>query len=264
MSDSPSKASFEATFEQRAANSQSLPDWSARDKLALACRMLAADGHESGVAGQITCRADESGDEPGSIWTLRFGLGFDEASTSAFIRVGQDLETLEGEGTPNPATRFHLWVYRERPDVTCIVHTHPPAISALSMLGEPLAVAHMDATVFHNDCAWLETWPGLPIADDEGRIISAALGNKHAILLAHHGQLAAGETIEQAAVLGLMMERVARTQLAARAVGPIKPIDPASAQVSHDFLHKPLIMNTTFAYYARRVLRSAPEVLDGG
>ena len=59
--------------------------------------------------------------------------------------------------------------------------------------------------------------------------------------------------------MALMMERVARTQLLARAVGPLRAIDPASAQVSHDFLHKPLVMNTTFAYYARRVLRQSGD-----
>jgi len=214
MSEAESKAAFEATFEKRAGATVAMPAWSNQQKLALTCRLLAADGHESGVAGQITCRAKEQG----SFWTLKFGLGFDEATSADFIRVGQDLETLEGEGTPNPATRFHLWVYKARPDLNCIVHTHPPAVSALSMIGEPLAVAHMDATLFHDDCAWLESWPGLPIADDEGRIISAALGDKHAILLAHHGQLSAGKTIQQAAVLALMFERVARTQLAARAM----------------------------------------------
>lgn len=258
ITDAETKAGFEATFERRAGGVAAMPAWSDRQKLALTCRVLAADGHESGVAGQITCRAEQ----PGSFWTLKFGLGFDEATSSDFIRVGQDLETLEGEGTPNPATRFHLWVYKSRPDLNCIVHTHPPAVSALSMIGEPLAVAHMDATLFHDDCAWLESWPGLPIADDEGHIISAALGDKHAILLAHHGQLSAGKTIQQAAVLGLMFERVARTQLAARAIGNIRPIDAASAKESHDFLHKPLIMDTTFAYYARRVLKLSPETVS--
>ena len=60
----------------------------------------------------------------------------------------------------------------------CIVHTHPPAVSALSMVGEPLVVAHMDATPFYNDCAYLPQWPGPPIGDNEGEVISAALGRE--------------------------------------------------------------------------------------
>jgi L-fuculose-phosphate aldolase len=54
------------------------------------------------------------------------------------------------------------------------------------MVGEELAVAHMDATPFFNDCAYLADWPGVPIADEEGQIISAALGEKRAILLDVH------------------------------------------------------------------------------
>ena len=133
-----------AYFDQRVAQEMDkhlhAPEWSVKQK-------LAAEGHESGLAGQISARAEP----PGSFWTLRFGLGFDEATEDTLIRVDDDLGTLEGEGIPNPATRFHLWVYRTRPDVNCIVHTHPPCISALSMVGEPLAIAHMDATPFFDD-----------------------------------------------------------------------------------------------------------------
>ena len=51
-----------------------LPEWSPRQKLALTCRILAAEGHDSGLAGQATIR----GDAPGTYYMLRFGLGFDE------------------------------------------------------------------------------------------------------------------------------------------------------------------------------------------
>src|SRR3546814_73976 len=101
------------------------------------------------------------------------------------------MHVLDGEGMANPAVRFHFWVYRRRPDVNCIVHTHPPYVSALSMTGRALSISHMDATPFADDCAFLAEWPGLPIADNEGDIISAALGARRTILLAHHGFLAA-------------------------------------------------------------------------
>lgn len=251
-------------FDQRVAREMNeylhCPDWSVRQKLALTCQLLAAEGHESGLAGQITARAAQ----PGSFWTLRFGSGFDEAMEDTLIRVDDDLVTLEGEGMPNPATRFHLWVYRARPDVHCIVHTHPPYISALSMVGERLAVAHMDATPFHNDCAYLADWPGVPIADDEGRIISEALGDKRAILLAHHGQLVACGSVEEAAVLAVMIERVAKTQVLARSIGPIQPIKPELAKGAHDFLLKPSIVGATFFYFARRILRRMPDCINGG
>ena len=150
------------------------PEWSVRQKLALTARMLAAEEHASGLAGQITAR----GEGPGTMWTARFGLGFEEVRARDFLLVDADLKVVRGDGMANPSNRFHLWIYRARPDVHCIVHTHPPYCSALSMLGVPLRAAHMDTAMFHEDCAWLETWPGPPIGDEEGELISEALGEK--------------------------------------------------------------------------------------
>jgi len=234
------------------------PTWDARQKVALTCRMLAAEGHESALAGQITAR----GEKPGTYHMLTFGLGFDEACASNIILVDDDLNLLEGEGMPNPSNRFHLWIYRHRPDVHCIVHTHPPYVSALSTLGEALAVAHMDHTMFHDDCAYLPEWPGVPIGDEEGELINAALGGKRAILLAHHGQLVACGTVEEAAVMSVFMERAARLQVLARAIGPIRPIRPELAREAHDYRLKPKAVGATFHYFARRVLKSAPETLE--
>ena len=104
---------------------------------------------------------------------------------------------------PNPANRFHLWIYRHRPQVNAIVHTHPPHVSALSMLGVPLNAPHMDTSMFYEDCAWMPEYPGVPIGDEEGRLIHESLGDKRAILLGHHGQLAACPTIEEATMLAI-------------------------------------------------------------
>lgn len=233
-------------------------NWTLKQKLALTCRMLAREGHASGLAGQITAR----GDEAGVFWTIRLGLGLDEITAGNLIRCDDDLIPLDEDGMPNPATRFHLWLYRARPEANCIVHTHPPHCSALSMLGEELAVAHMDATPLHGEVAFLRHWPGVPVADEEGRLISEALGHaKRAILLAHHGQLVACDTVERAAVMAITMERAARLHLEARAAGAIKPIDPALAEEAHDYRHQDKHIDASFGYYARQVLRDEPECL---
>ena len=234
------------------------PEWDIRQKLALACRILAQEGHESALAGQLTAR----GAKPGTYHMLRFGLGFDEASASSILLVDDDLNVLEGEGMPNPSNRFHLWIYRERPDVNCIIHTHPPYVSALSVVGEALAVAHMDHTMFHDDCAYLPEWPGVPIGDEEGEIISKAIGNKRSILLAHHGQLVACASAEEATVMAVFIERAAKLQVMARAIGPIRPVRPELAKEAHDYRLKPRAVDATFAYFARRVLRTQAECLE--
>ena len=218
-----------------------------RQVLAQACRILAAEGHESGLAGQVTAR----GDKPGTWWTLDFGTGFEEATPDRMILVDEDLTPLSGGG-PNPGVRFHIWIYRKRADVNAIVHTHAPYASALAATGKPLKTIHMDSAMLHG-CAHLAEWPGVPLGDEEGRIISGALGEAKTILLANHGLLAAGSSVEEAAYLAVFFERAARMQLRAMGAGGFKEVMPALAAEAREFLLQPSIVRATFAYWARRI-----------
>lgn len=251
------KSEYQRQTHERMERHFVVPNWSVRQKLALACRMLAADGHDSGLAGQLSAR----GERPGSYYMLRFGLGLDEATPDNLLLVDDDLNVLDGDGMPNPSNRFHLWIYRAKPQVRSIMHTHPPHVSALSMIGVPLAAAHMDTSLFYEDCAWLPQWPGIPIGDEEGRIISDAIGDKRSILLAHHGQLCACATIEEAAVMSLFIERAARLQLLAMGAGTVRAIDPDMGREAHDYRLKERAIAATFYYYARRALRHDPDCL---
>ena len=216
-------------------------------KLVLAARILARNGHATSLAGQLTVRA-----EPGRWWTLPLGMGFEEASEETLLCVDENVRTVEGAGIPNPAVRFHVWVYIARPDAHAIVHTHPPAVSALSMLDRPLRCANMDAMMLYDDCAWLREWPGVPVADEEGRIISEALGDKSAILLAHHGLLTVGRSVEEATYLAYNFELAARMQLEAEAAGEIRDVDPGHGLEARRFLRQESIVNASFERLARR------------
>jgi len=214
--------------------------------LAACCRILARENHESGLAGQVSARAEK----PGTWWTLEFGYGFDEATAARMVLVDEDLKPLSG-GRPNPGVRFHVWIYRKRPDVQAIVHTHAPHASALASTGKALKTIHMDSAMLHG-AAHLPEWPGVPVADDEGRIISGALGNAKTILLANHGLLAAGASVEEATYLAVFFERAARMQLMAMAAGGFKEVKPELAEEARAFLLQPSIVRGTFAYWSRR------------
>jgi L-fuculose-phosphate aldolase len=233
-----------------------LAAWSEPEQLLLAARILARDGHCPTLAGQITQRLAD-----GTFRTLPLGVGFEEARPRHLLRVNDNLDVVEGAGIPNPAVRFHLWIYRKRPDVMAIVHTHPPKASALAMIGRPLIASHMDTSCLYEDCAYLPEWPGVPVADEEGRLISAALGDKRCILLAHHGILATGRNIVEATYLAVSMELAARLQLDAEAAGVVKPVVPAFGHSAHDFMLKPAIVAATFAMWARRALREDASAL---
>ncbi|MCP2518022.1 aldolase [Achromobacter mucicolens] len=234
------------------------PQWTLRERLALTCRILFDGGHDSGLAGQITARADA----PDRYFTQRLGLGFDEITASNLLLVDEDLRVQERGGMPNPANRFHSWIYRARPDVNCIIHTHPLHVASLSMLEVPLEVSHMDNCPLYGDVAFLKDWPGVPVGNEEGEIISKALGSKRAILLSHHGMLIAAGSVEEACVLALQFERAARMQLLAMAAGKIQPIPPELGREAHDWILTPKRSQVGFSYYARRALRTHPDVLS--
>ncbi|PYH97629.1 class II aldolase/adducin domain-containing protein [Aspergillus ellipticus CBS 707.79] len=244
-------------FDQRATAEMErnlhIRERSPTERLACACRIIGRQEEDAGLAGQISARSARGED---IYWTLRFGLGFDEANPEDFIEVDKDLHTISGTGMANPATRFHLWVYKARPDINSIIHTHSPWASALAATGQGITVAQMDMTPLYDDCALLNQWPGVPIADQEGVIISAALGSKRSIILANHGQLTTGRTIEEATFLSVIVERAARLQPRATAYGPIQPVDGTLAKEAHDYLLQERHVFATFDYWFRQVERA--------
>ena len=227
---------------------QKQQSFSIQEKLVFACKILGVNGHGENLAGQISVRSDE---KPDCFITPRIGPGFGQVTIEDICLIDSEVNVIDSGHAVNPALRFHMWLYRARPDLRCLIHTHPPYASALSMTGQPLVVAHMDTAMFYNDCAYLAEWPGVPFSDDEGRIISEAIGDKKSILLAHHGILTTGASIEEATYLAVMLERAARLQLMAQSVGTIQEISPEHAQDARDFLLKPGIVNASFNAWAK-------------
>jgi L-fuculose-phosphate aldolase len=230
--------------------------WTVKEKVALACRILCSHGHESGLAGQITARG-----AGGVFLTQRLGCGMSEVTASSLLQVDEELRVVEGAGMANPANRFHAWLYRVREDVRCIVHTNPPYTSALSMLGTPLVISHMDGCALYENVGFLDHWPGVPVGNEEGRLIAGALGQKSAALLAHHGVVIAGRSIEEACVLALQFERAAFLHITASSAGRILPLPHDLAVEARDWLLTRPRVEATFAYYARRELARDPQCL---
>ncbi len=242
------KATLVDIAQQRMASSLSLPAWSVHQKVAATCRILFGHGHDSGLAGQITAR----GEQANTFVTQRLGLGFDEIEVDNLLTVDENLDVLSGTGMANPANRFHSWIYRARPDVHCIVHTHPMHVCALSITGTPLKVAQMDACMLYDDVAFLPRWPGVPVGNEEGESITRALGQKRALIMAHHGLVVACSSVEEACIIAIQCERAARMQLLAMSAAQINDLDPDLAREAHDWiLHKQRI-GAAFHYFARR------------
>jgi L-fuculose-phosphate aldolase len=220
---------------------------SIKKKIAYACEILAEFGHESGLAGQITAKI--SGDR---YITQALGAGLAESNERTLLEVDKQLTVIGGEGIPSPANRFHISLYEARSDITCVVHTHPLYTSALSMLGVPLIISHMDTCILYDDVGFLREWPGVPVSYDEGEVISEALGDKSAALLAHHGLVVVANSVEKACILAMQFERAAKLQIIASAAGAIQPIDAELAREAKQWTGNSSRISATFNGLVKR------------
>ena len=101
----------------------------------------------------------------------------------------------------------------------------------------------------------------MPLANEEGDLIARALGQKRSILLAHHGLLTTGKSLEEAVYLAVLLEHAAQLQVHASSIGAVRPVNSQRSQEAHDFLLRDKLVNSTFDYWARRMARKYPEAL---
>lgn len=224
--------------------------WDLKASFSLGSRLLAQEGHSRALLGQFTAR-----DGHGNYLTVPFGNGLDEADETTLVHFDNDLQPQDGAPMVNPGVRFHVWIYRCRPDVQAIVHTHPPAAVALSMTHERLRINSMDAAMLYDSVGYLDHWPGTPEGDAEGEIISEALGQHDALLLCNHGLLTVGSSIQEAVYRAIFFEWTAAAQLRARAVGDLKEVEEASARSAHHAMTRQTYINATVAYLYRKAQR---------
>jgi ribulose-5-phosphate 4-epimerase/fuculose-1-phosphate aldolase len=210
----PTPPSFSSVEEERLHRKQ---------RLAAAFRMFSKCGFDEGVAGHITARDPELTDH---FWVNPFGMHFGQIRVSDLLLVNDAGEVVEG-GRPVNAAAFaiHSQVHRARPDVVAAAHAHSLYGKSWSSLGRLLDPITQDACAFYGDHALFDDYTGVVLDLEEGRRISAALGERKSVILRNHGLLTVGGSVDEAAWWFLTMERSCQAQLLAEAAGTPVLID---------------------------------------
>nr|WP_239028380.1 class II aldolase/adducin family protein [Pseudonocardia acidicola] len=139
------------------------------------------------------------------------------------IIVDLDGRLLEGGpgGTDRPPAEvfIHTEIYRARPDVGCVVHTHQRSATLAGVLGLPIEpVLHVPATFLDRTPP---TWPNPVLVDtpELGRALAGALGGERFCHLQGHGIVSVGEGVREATVGAAMLEQLAEAALTAASTG---------------------------------------------
>ena len=151
----------------------------------------------------------------------RYGLHWSEVSASNLLALDADGRLLEGEGEfEKTAFYIHSRIHLANPRATCVLHTHMPYATSLTLLeGGRLEMVEQNALRFHDDIAYDDTYNGLVVDNAEGDRLARVLGDKRVLFLANHGVIVVGPTVAEAFDLLYYLERACRLQVLARSTG---------------------------------------------
>jgi L-ribulose-5-phosphate 4-epimerase len=173
------------------------------------------------TGGNVSARDRESG----LVLIKPSGVRYEDLRSEHFVLLTLEGEVVEGELSPSSDTASHLYIYRHRPDVGGIVHTHSPYATAFAALGRPIPVC---LTAIADEFGGPIPCAGFALIGGEeiGRQVVEHIGSSPAVLLKQHGVFTIGPTPEAAVKAAVMVEDVARTVWLAMQLGEPEEIPP--------------------------------------
>jgi L-fuculose-phosphate aldolase len=174
-------------------------------------------------------------------------------SVEDIIAIDMDGKPVEGDVVPPMEFHIHTEIYRRRPDVTAVAHTHPLWSTLFSMTGERVEPVTMQAAVMGPIRFFAKTASinRKPLAEE----LAATLGDDRVIMLKSHGAVIAGSDIVEAFVLAIYLEETARRQYLARALGTPYALSAAEVQTIGANLRKPHLLQKVWDYHHARLQR---------
>lgn len=229
----------------------SVAGMSVREALAYGCKILALEGQGDIIWGHVTRRAPEN---PERLYMKPAAMGLEEISASDLIEVDLDGQKVNGERPRHSEVFIHTEIMRARPEVNCVVHTHPPHAVAFGSTNRPLLPVGHEGSLFAEGLPVFSETTDLIVTRERGEALAGTLGESNAALLQNHGLVAAGRSIAEAVMTAAVLERACRTQMLADAMGGAKAwTDPEEALVKKERIYRTEALNYAFDYYVRRV-----------
>ncbi len=200
-----------------------------REEVYRANMALPANGLVTWTSGNVSGRDPETG----LVVIKPSGVLFEELSPENMAIVNLDGEVVEATLGPSTDTASHLSIYKGRPDVYGVVHTHSNYATAFAAVGKSIPVcltAIADEFGMPIPCA-----PYVRIGDRQiGEVVLQHIGNSVAILMRQHGVFTIGPTVQKALKAAVMVEDVARTVWLAMQIGQVEDLPPEEIAANYE------------------------------
>jgi L-ribulose-5-phosphate 4-epimerase len=148
--------------------------------------------------------------ETGLVVIKPSGVKYPDLKPEHLVVLDVDGKIIEGNLSPSSDTASHLYIYRHRPDVGGVVHTHSPYATAFAAIGKPIP-AYL--TAIADEFGGPIPVGGFALIGGEeiGKVVVESIGSSPAVLLKNHGVFTIGKNAEAAVKAAVMTEDVART-----------------------------------------------------
>ncbi len=185
------------------------------------------------TTGNVSARDPETG----LVVIKPSGVKYEDLTPGNMIVVDLDGNIVEGDLKPSSDTASHLYIYRHRPDINGVVHTHSRYATAFAAIGQPIPVV---LTAMGD-----EFGGPIPLArfaliggEEIGKAVLEVIGDSPAALLQNHGVFTVGPSAEAAVKAAVMTEDAAATVWLAMQIGQPIPIAADDvAKLHHRYTH---------------------------
>jgi L-fuculose-phosphate aldolase len=224
-----------------------------KNNMIWAGKVLVAEGQDDFTRGHISMRLP---DNPSLFLMKAHSIGLDEITMDNILTIDLEGKVVAGTARRHSEVYIHSEIFKVRPDVHCVLHTHPTYSIALSSSTRPMKALSQGGALFHGAVGLYSDTINLIRSHAMGAGVAKALGPHRAALLKNHGLVIATPTIEETVICALMFENAAMIQLIAEAAGDTTPEFTADdiAKLKHD-IGQPEQFKINYDYLVRRVKR---------
>jgi len=226
---------------------------SLKEQLILAGKVLVAEGQDDFTRGHISFRLP---DDTNLFFMKAHSIGLDEITMQNILTIDLEGNVVAGEARRHSEVYIHSEILKARPDVNCVIHTHPTYSIALSATGRPLRCYSQPGALFYGAVGLYDETINLIRSPAMGAGVARALGKGRAVLLKNHGVVVTGASVAEAVIGTLMLENGAMVQLLVEAAGDAAPeFSPADIEKLKADISQPEQFAINFDYLARRLRR---------
>src|SRR5215472_6527225 len=168
-----------------------------KQKLILAGKVLVQQGQDDFTRGHISFRLP---DDPSLFFMKAHSIGLDEITMQNILTIDLEGNVVAGTARRHSEVYIHSEILKARPDVNCVIHTHPTYSVALSATGRPLKCYSQPGALFYQALGTYTDTIALIRSQAMGAAVARALGDGRAVLLKNHGVVVTGATIAEAVI----------------------------------------------------------------